>query len=983
MRFKNPCSARSAGLVFAVTLFAPLGLCANFGADAPLAWPTVTHETKPWTRWWWLGNISTEEDLRSEMKKYADAGLGGLEITPIYGVRGYETQFIPFLSPTFVDRFEFVNREAKRLGMGVDMSTGTGWPFGGPWVEPRHSAKYLAHRTFTVAAGHSLGAKIEMLEKPVLRFAGPTRVPLAEIKDPVTANTNLQELAIDQVRFPKPLPLHTLMAYPSSGGTPVDLTSKVREDGTLEWTAPADRGAWTLYALFTGWHGKQVERSGPGGEGDALDHFSRKALEEYLKKFDQTLAGRDPGGFRAWFNDSYEVDDAQGESNFTPEFFEQFKPRRGYDLREQLPALMDGFAAAPAPGDRVRRGVPLDSQPPPSSGQPITDAQARVLSDYRETISDLLLEEFTQPWAKWAARNGAIIRNQAHGSPANILDLYAASDIPEQEGDSPIRLKFASSAAHLTGKRLAASETATWLGEHFSSTLADLKARVDLTFLGGINHIVYHGTAYSPPGDAWPGFHFYASVELNPTNPIWEHFGALNQYVTRIQSFLQAGQPAESVLLYYPIHDRWAGGGGAMPHFGGPQGTAAQGVAQTLWEKGYTFDYVSDRLLSGARIADGRVSLGGGNYDVVLVPETKLMPLATLEKLLALADEGATVIFQKALPADVPGFGNLDQRRTAFRALIAKLTPARTGSAPSGLEATPVGRGKVLVGADPAAALAEAKLAPEPFPSLGLQFVRRRQESGLAYFVLNQSEKPVRTTVRFSGGSESAAMFDPMTGVFGLVGGGGTDGGYNVSLDLAPGASCIVMTSTRKLTGPTFPFHKTRGDPQTLEGTWRVEFVRGGPHLPAATETTVLKSWTEFGGEELKAFSGTARYTLDFTRPTEVAGGWLLDLGRVAESARVTMNGVDLGTVISAPFRVHVPAGLIRERNTLHVEVANLAANRIADLDRRGMPWKKFYNANMPARIRENAGADGMFSAARWTPRVSGLLGPVTLTPLE
>jgi len=183
-------------------------------AATPLAWPEVTHETKPWSRWWWLGSISTEEGLRTAMEQYAAAGLGGLEITPIYGVRGYEEQFLPYLTPEWVNRLEFVLKEAKRLDLGIDMATGNGWPFGGPWVGADDACRYLAYATFTVPAGERLGGPIAYVEKPILRFAGPTRVPIEEIKDPVAANPNLQELALDQVRFPKPLPLHTLMAFP-------------------------------------------------------------------------------------------------------------------------------------------------------------------------------------------------------------------------------------------------------------------------------------------------------------------------------------------------------------------------------------------------------------------------------------------------------------------------------------------------------------------------------------------------------------------------------------------------------------------------------------------------------------------------------------------------------------------------------------------------------------------------------------------------
>lgn len=216
------------------------------------------------------------------------------------------------------------------------------------------------------------------------------------------------------------------MAY-SDQGEILNLTDKVK-DRKLDWVAPA--GSWALYAVFQGWHGKMVEGAAPGGEGMVIDHFSSEALKRYLSRFDQAFAGHNLGNLRALFNDSYEVDDAEGQSNWTPKFFDEFSERRGYDLREELPALF---------------------------GKDTAEKNSRVLTDYRETISDLLLERFTIPWREWAASRGALVRNQAHGSPANILDLYAASDIPETEGQEILRMKFATSAAHVTGKQLASS----------------------------------------------------------------------------------------------------------------------------------------------------------------------------------------------------------------------------------------------------------------------------------------------------------------------------------------------------------------------------------------------------------------------------------------------------------------------------------------------------------------------------------------------
>lgn len=167
----------------------------------------------------------------------------------------------------------------------------------------------------------------------------------------------------------------------------------------------------------------------------------------------------------------------------------------------------------------------------------------RILCDYRMTIDELILDQFTGAWTTWAHSKGKIVRNQSHGSPANTLDLYGVVDIPETEGTEILRIKFAPSTSHVLGKPLAAAESATWLNEHFISSLSDIKKALDLYFIGGVNHIIYHGTVYSPPSEPWPGRLFYASVELVPANPFWNDITALNEYVTRTQSFLQQGNP--------------------------------------------------------------------------------------------------------------------------------------------------------------------------------------------------------------------------------------------------------------------------------------------------------------------------------------------------------------------------------------------------------------------------------------------------------
>lgn len=928
-----------------------LGFSGVAASAAELDWPEVTSETKPWSRWWWLGSIGTKKDFTTEMELCARAGLGGLEITPIYGVRGEESRFITYLTPQWMEMLDHVLDEGQRLGLGIDMATGNGWPFGGPWVTPDYAARHVVTKSFAVKGGERLAERVAATDEPWVRVAGPRSVKIGELKDPVTTNDNLQDLALDQVRFPRALPLQALRAV-SDRGEKIDLTQKVAADGQLDWTAPT--GNWTLYAVFMGWHGKQVERAGPGGEGDVIDHFSSDALARYLKKFDEAYVGHRTDRLRAYFNDSYEVDDADGESNWTPQFFDEFKKRRGYDLRDELPAFF---------------------------GKDTEEKNARVMSDHRETISDLLLEEYTQPWAKWASKHKAIIRNQAHGSPANILDLYAASGIPETEGASITGMKLASSAAHVTGKKLASSETATWLDEHWLSTLGDIKRRVDLTFLSGVNHNCYHGTAFSPAAELWPGFHFYASVELNPSNSIWADFDVLNAYVTRVQSFLQAGKPANDVLLYYPIHDTWGQrGNGAMPHFGSARGMSVA-LAQELLNRGYTFDYVSDRLLSQVKASGGELETGGNRYRVIVVPQAKFIPVETMKKLWELAEAGATIVFHKSVPSDVPGFGRLAERRAAFETMRKQLDGAPSKE---GIATLARNRGRLLVGEDIEKTLTAAGVPRETLVDRELQFERRLHDKGHVYFLLNRGAERLQGWIPVATQAASAALFDPNTGKAGVAQTRrSADGRDEIYVELAPGETCLVKTFAQdRVNGTAFSFWKPAGEATAVTGTWSLRFVSGGPTLPAEVpDVRELRSWIELGGAETKAFSGTAVYRTKVSVPA--AGDYLLDLGRVSDSARVRLNGREIATLISPPWRALVSRAQLREgENELEVLVTNLSANRVADLDRRNPGWKRFYNINYPARRPENRGPDGNFSAAKWAPRESGLIGPVSLIPV-
>jgi len=878
-------------------------VAAHAAADGA-AWPPITRECRPWAYWWWMGSAVDATNLSRELHRYHDAGLGGVHIIPIYGATGYEDRYIPYLSERWMEMLRYTVTEAGKLDLGVDMTTGSGWCFGGPTVGERDANALVKVKTFEVPAGARLTNKFD------------------------------REL------------LQALEFYPVRS-KPVDLLGRIGTSGELPWAADAPG---TLYAIWQKPSGQKVKRPAPGGEGPMLNLIYPPAVTNFLKRFTTAFAGYDGPKPRAMYHDSYEY-----RLDWAPDFFAQFEKRRGYRLQDELPALFDRSEDEHA---------------------------ARVKCDYRETVSDVMAEESLPAWVNWSHQHGFITRNEAHGSPGNLLDLYAAADVPETEMFNKDRnrlvSKFASSAAHVAGHKLVAAETGTWLKEHFTETLADLKYLADDMFLSGVNHVFYHGTCYSPDEAGWPGWLFYASTEMNPRNSIWHDVGTLNGYIARCQAVLQDGAPANDLLVYWPIYDFWQGsGGGTLPHLtvharGWLEGQPIGSAAARLWERGFSFDYISDRQIAATRAAGQGLVSGGNEYRAIVIRKCRLIPVATMAKLLELAQDGATVIFEDQLPEDVPGAAAMETRRAELKELRSRVS--LTSSSHDAAEAR-VGKGRVIVGVlEPALGLAGI-----PRETLvdhaGLWQVCRKIPGGRAYFIANRGSAPVDGWTPLAAPMKSAVFLDPMTGRSGIatVSPGKPS---RVYLQLQPGESIIMRTfETADATGESWPYTRSTGDPIPLSEPWDVTFVSGGPVLPPAVRVTNLVSWTEFGGTEAKAFAGTARYSTRFDAPPQMQRGAWLDFGRIAQSARVRLNGRDLGTLIVPPFRV-AAGNLKRQDNLLEIEVTNVSANRIRDLDRRGVKWRNFHDINFVNMDYKP------FNAANWPLHESGLLGPVTLQRL-
>ncbi|MCH5245800.1 MAG: glycosyl hydrolase family 2 [Muribaculaceae bacterium] len=671
---------------------------------------------------------------------------------------------------------------------------------------------------------------------------------------------------------------------------------------------------WLVIALYTAPTMQKVKRAAPGGEGLVVDHFDRDAVRHYLERFDSAFAASGAPFPATFFNDSYEV----YKANWTPRLLEEFAGRRGYRLEDKFPELLG-----------------------------IIDDGNQTLADYRETLSDLLYENFTCQWTEWAHRHGSKVRNQAHGSPANLLDLYAKVDIAEIEGfgltDFGIKglrndskhvrpnfsdvsmLKYASSAAHVAGHPLVSSETFTWLTEHFRTSLSQMKPDLDLMFTCGVNHVFYHGTCYSPEEVAWPGWRFYASVDMSPNNSIWRDVNALNTYITRCQSFLQAGEPDNDFLVYLPIHDLWRmrhskGAGGLLLSFDihSMDKKAPEFIKSILKidSLGFDCDYISDRQLAASKLrGDGLIETQGGTrYKGIVIPSgTTMSP--QLKELLA-PFEGYII------------YGEDEATMNRF-------------ATPEAIKATP-----------------------------GLRAIRRKNLTGYHYFIVNLSPADIDTLMPLATEFRDAALFNPMTGD--IAGANVTDN--KVHLRLASGESVILVTSHAPLgLAPAEDLSNPKEIIDLTNQKWNLKFVEEAPAVNREFKLDKLMPWQGLSPETAVTM-GTGVYSTEVKLNGKSAGHeWILDLGDVRESARVYVNNEYVTTVWAVPFKVNLGNRLHKGKNEIRIEVTNLPANRIAYLDRNGVEWRCMKEINVVGLDYKPA------NYADWEPVPSGLNSTVKL----
>jgi hypothetical protein len=365
-------------------------------------------------------------------------------------------------------------------------------------------------------------------------------------------------------------------------------------------------------------------------------------------------------------------------------------------------------------------------------------------------------------------------------------------------------------------------------------------------------------------------------------------------------------------------------------------------------------------------------------YKTLVLPHVKFIPLATLKKIMSLAEEGATVIMAGGPPSGISGYHNVQENNKAFADLTRKLSHH---NATQGVSEIKMGKGRIIIGADSEKLLEYASIRHETLLQQGFQFLRKTtRDNNTLYFMAN-GESPFEGWVSLQAMGDACQLYNAMTGESGLGKMRQSDGALEVFLQLKSQETIFIEVLNKRSDLPEFAYHGAVGNPLRLKGPWSITFTSGGPELPPATKVNELISWTRLNHDLTSSFSGAATYTISFPKPKQKSSRWLLDLGTVKESADVRLNGQSIGVLIGPVFQVYFDDALLTDENILELSVCNLMANRIAYMDKHAIFWKKFYNINFPARKPENR-KDGIFDAAQWVPIDAGIIGPVRLWPV-
>jgi hypothetical protein len=721
-------------------------------------------------------------------------------------------------------------------------------------------------------------------------------------------------------------------------GNVIDLTHRLRPDGTLDWTPP--KGIWRVLRLGYSLLGTMNHPATAEATGLEVDKFDgpavRRYLEHYIGMYKDAAGAELVGqrGVRAILTDSIEV----GAANWTPAMIAQFKRLRGYDPTPWLPALTGTVVGSRAESDRF-------------------------LYDFRRTLADLMASEHYGTVATVAHEQGLKVYGEAledhRPSIGDDMAMRSHADVPMsalwtyKREDGPrvgylADMKGAASVAHIYGQNFVAAESMTSMMAPWAFGPNELKRIIDLEFVTGVNRPVVHTSVHVPIDDKKPGLSLFIFGQYFNRNEAWAELAKpWVDYISRNALMLQQGRNVADVAYFYGEEAPLTGLYGDQKVPDAPKSVA--------------YDFINADALTGALTNEGTelVTPGGARYRALyLGGSSRQMTLPTLRKLAALVEGGATVIGPKPL-----GNPSLAGDAAEFAALTASLWP-QGGTAQ-------VGKGRVIASTDIEAALAQSGIAPDfrftgGQPDSEIPFVHRKLPDGDSYFLANRKDRAETIEAHFRVTGEAPELWHAETGTSEPVGYRIVNGETIVPMTLRADESVHVVFR-KPAQADALAIKKVEpAEAGRLEGPWTVSFQpdRG---VPASATFAALTPLNERAEPGIKYFSGIASYVKEFTTPKGWKPGrplWL-DLGEAHEVAEVLVNGQHAGYAWHAPYRVDISAAVRPGRNRLEVRVANLWVNRLigdAQPGAQKVTWTALptYRADAPLRR-------------------SGLIGPVTI----
>jgi len=716
----------------------------------------------------------------------------------------------------------------------------------------------------------------------------------------------------------------------------VDLTSRMRPNGRLDWTPPA--GRWTVlrfgYSL-TGARNSPASPEATGLEVDKLDRAHVKAyFENYLDQYKSATGGlMGQRGLQYVITDSWEA----GVANWTDRMFDAFSKRRGYDMRPWLPVLAGRVVAS-------------------------AEASDRFLWDFRKTLGDLVAENhYDQLTDILRARNMGRYTESHESGRAFIgdgMDVKRLADIPmsatwlerpgkaSRQHDADVR--ESASVAHIYGQNLVAAESLTVYRNAWAYSPETLKSTADRMMTNGLNRFVIHTSVHQPVDDKIPGLGLGPFGQWFTRHETWADMALpWTTYLARSSYMLQQGRFVADVLYFYGEDSNV---------------TALFGAKLPDIPSGYSFDFVNpDALLKRLSVADGRITTESGmSYRLLaLDPNSRHMSLPVLRKIRDLVAAGAAVVGPE--PIDSP---SLADDPAEFRALADEVW----GGA---------GKGRVLEKETVAQALAAIGAEPDfsftrPREDTQLAFVHRALRDGDIYWVVNGNTRPETVEASFRVTGKAPELWHAETGAVEPASYLVANGRTVVPLRLEPDdAVFVVFRKPAEAPARALP-EAVETVLATVGGAWDVAF-QPGRGAPATASFATLHSWSADPDPGIRYFSGKGTYSTTVEAPAEwfKAGARLwLDLGDVKNLAEVTVNGQPLGTVWKTPFRVDATAALKPGANTLEIKVANLWVNRLIGDKQPGVTKTYTYTAVE-------------FYKADSSLLPSGLLGPVRVLRSE